>query len=460
MLILPSIAHLVLGGVFGICLYYLTSGKFSKKHVFILFLNNYLGPDTGWAVGLGYYTHTLIGWFFYAFLLAIFYYYFTRFTIEYRKNNGIELKDLKKPTIPYINTYFVVLAGGIMHQYLDNILNYGGVYFIIPQFLDYEGLTWDIGFLMTFWAEGIIKISPILSVSIGILFIIGFIYVFTWFLKKYSLKSGIIAILHITVFMIFFYLIGNITTGEHSDAGAIIYVSIYWLIPIILIALSTKPLKLIRKEEKPLKRSEKNIGLIISKWMYLILGIFIIILGIALLYFKESLFESLLKRGYIDMASKEQMLSSFTIISIVIIGIGALIFTLWLKIRKIELHHKNFLIISMWLCIIGLVAIILSLLGILLNEVFVQVINSAFGILYERYVTYEEATIIVTIFGIIILILGIINFIIAVGLTFKNRFLWRFSIYYHLILAWTIIGLTISCALSENEVKEFFESRS
>ncbi len=119
---MPSIAHLILGFGLGLCLYYLSNGKFSKNHVFILCLNNYLGPDVGWAIGIGSFTHTLVGYFFFAFILAIFYHYFTRFTITYESIKKIEIIDLERPKLAYINTYFLVLAGGVMHNYLDGAI--------------------------------------------------------------------------------------------------------------------------------------------------------------------------------------------------------------------------------------------------------------------------------------------------------------------------------------------------
>ena len=49
---MPSIAHLVMGGIIGLALFYLSDGKFSKTHVFVFFMNNYFGPDVGHALGL------------------------------------------------------------------------------------------------------------------------------------------------------------------------------------------------------------------------------------------------------------------------------------------------------------------------------------------------------------------------------------------------------------------------
>ncbi len=45
---MPSIGHLLLGGMLSLILYYFGDKKnFTKYHAFILFVNNYLGPDLG-----------------------------------------------------------------------------------------------------------------------------------------------------------------------------------------------------------------------------------------------------------------------------------------------------------------------------------------------------------------------------------------------------------------------------
>jgi len=451
---MPSIAHLVLGGVFGICLYYMSSGKFSKHHVFIFFLNNYFGPDLGWATGLGHYTHTLLGWFFFAFALAIFYHYFTRFTIKTEGVGKIEFIDLEKPKLSYIDTFYVVLAGGILHNYLDSTMNHGGRFYILPQLPNgFEGLTLTFEDLIQLFQGGIFEANVVISLVIGIIFILGFIYVFTWFIKDISIKSGLFVLIHIILFMLYFYLVGGLSTGEHGDAGAIIYISLYWLPVIILLTLSTKPnrFKLINKH--PIEKSRSTLGLRISKILYLLLGIMMILGGILLIFSNQIILNALIERDLIPAAYQAGFINALILISIIIMGIGGLIVFIYFKIKDDESHHKNLFVISLWLYTIGLIGIILGVLGILLNELLVTIISSVYGILYN-YVTFEEAVLIVSIFGILVLILGLLNMILAVGLTSKNHTAWKFSIYYHIVLAWTIVGLTICCALNEKGVKQ------
>ena len=161
---MPSIAHLVMGATIGTCLYYISNGKFTKTHVFIFFLCNYLGPDVGWVLGIGHYTHSLVFWPLFALILAYFYYYFTRFTIKFDGIKSIEIIDLEGHKLHYFSTYMVVLAAGILHNYLDGIMNKGGSFRIIPQLpLSNDELHVTINDFMIFGEKGVFQIPFILS---------------------------------------------------------------------------------------------------------------------------------------------------------------------------------------------------------------------------------------------------------------------------------------------------------
>ncbi len=269
---MPSIAHLVMGGIIGICLYYISDGKFSKTHVFILFLGNYVGPDVGWVLGIGRFSHSLLFWPLFAVGLAYVYRYFTRFTIRINGIKDIEIIDLENYKLQYINTYFLVLAGGIMHLYLDGIMNKQGEFRIIPQLpFNFEEYTWTLENFVNFGYDGVIQIYFLISVVVGISLIFGFIFVFIWFLKKNSNTAGIIVILYLIIFLIFFYLAGSISTMFHPDGGAIIYVAIFWGTPIILCVLSTKDFSIPKEEKKEkieisvkdAKKGKRNLAIII-----------------------------------------------------------------------------------------------------------------------------------------------------------------------------------------------------
>jgi len=383
---MPSIAHLVMGATIGICLYYISDGKFTKTHVFILFLGNYLGPDVGWVLGIGRFTHSLLFWPLFALILAYVYHYFTRFTIKINGIKDIEIIDLENYKLRYINTYFLVLAGGIMHLYLDGIMNKQVEFRIIPQLpFNYEEYTWKLVDFVVFGKEGIFQFYFLISIFVGISLIFGFIFVFIWFLKKNSKTTAIITIIYIIVFLIFFYLAGSITTMFHPDGGAIIYISIFWGIPITLCVLSTKNFNIKEGEKKEKKEKIEH-----------------------------------KKR---DIRNGKRKLS-FIIISLL----------LW-----------------------GIISLVLSLFIIIFNNEILDYIFSNYGDRISEYFSFNEVhTLIITV-AIYHLIIFLLNFLCGIGLVLKNKKIWKFTVYYHLLFSWTLIGLVIVCMLNEKSVKEIIQ---
>ncbi|MFX1392057.1 MAG: hypothetical protein ACFFAH_00650 [Promethearchaeota archaeon] len=377
---MPSIAHLVLGGVIALCFYYISDGKFTKTHVFIFFLCNYLGPDVGWVFGIGRLTHSLLFWPLFALILAFIYHYFTRFTIKIDGIKNIEIIDLEGHKLHYLNTYLLVLAAGILHLYLDGIMNNEGTFRIIPQLpLNYEELSLTLGDLIAFGEEGVLQINFLIAIFIGVTLIFGFIFVFIWFLKKNSKTNAIIVCIYIVVFVIFFYLAGSIITTFHPDGGAIIYVSIFWALPLILCVLSTREFNFIKRNENGLIK---------------------------------------LKRKNADKSLR-----------------------------------KLFFVIA-WLFIIGLLFMIASVYGFMFNDVILKRIFSNYGDEISKYFSYNDVYILLITIEIIHLVLALLNFICGIGLIFKNKSIWKFTVYYHLVFSWTLIGLVIACVLNEKSIKE------
>jgi len=377
---MPSIAHLVLGGVIALCFYYISDGKFTKTHAFIFFLSNYLGPDVGWVLGIGHFTHSLLFWPLFAVVLAFIYHYFTRFTIKIDGIKNIEIIDLEGHKLHFLNTYLLVLAAGILHNYLDGIMNKECTFRIIPQLpLNNEELSWTLGDLIKFGEEGVLQINFLIAISIGVTLIFGFIFVFIWFLKKNSKTNAIIVCIYIVGFVIFFYLAGSIITTFHPDGGAIIYVSIFWAVPLILCVLSTREFNFIKRNENGLiKLKKKN-------------------------------------------ADK--------------------------SLRKL------FFVIA-WLFITGLLFMIASIYGFIFNDVILKRIFSNYGNEISQYFSYNEVYTLLIIIEIIHLVIALLNFICGIGLIFKNKYIWKFTVYYHLVFSWTLIGLVIACALNEKSIKE------
>ena len=452
---------MIVGGIFGICLYYISSGKFTKAHVFILFLNNYLGPDVGWVFGIGFFTHTLFVWPFFALALATIYRYFTRFSLKIDGIKKMEIIDLERPELSYLNTYLIVLAAGIMHIHLDDLLNYNGVFVIMPQFSStLKGLTWTLEDFTNFWKVGLFQINIVLVFIIGISFIFGFVFVFVWYLKKMSKKEGMLLILYVIAFMVFYYLAGSLTTVFHPDAGAIIYVSLFWLMPLILSVLSTREFKFLKERRIIFSKSthlfeKKGISVILI-YLYLVAGILCTFGGLLSMIFIENLLNYLLKTAIFDITDAFQIYIAVILINISLLTIGIVEILSWNYLRKCENQYRKLLIIVLWLFASGLFGLIFSLIALFLNEPIVTYIFSLYGQIISTYFSFEEILLLLTISGTIFLIVSLLNFICAIGLTIKNKGIWKLSTWYHLIFSWTIIGLLIACAINENSVKIAF----
>jgi hypothetical protein len=187
-----------------------------------------------------------------------------------------------------------------MHLYLDSIINKQGEFRIIPQLpFTYEDYTWKLVDFVNFGYDGAIQIYFLISIIVGISLIFGFIFVFIWFLKKNSNTTGIIVILYLIIFLIFFYLVGSISTMFHSDGGAIIYVSIFWSTPIILCVLSTKDFdrsKGNKKENleirlKETKKAMKKLAIIIL-WLFF-WGTITLALSILMIAFNKEILDNI-----------------------------------------------------------------------------------------------------------------------------------------------------------------------
>ncbi len=377
---MPSIAHLVLGGVIALCFYYISDGKFTKTHAFIFFLCNYLGPDVGWVFGIGRITHSLLFWPLFALILAYIYHYFTRFTIKIDGIKNIELKDLEGYKLHYLNTYLLVLGAGILHLNLDGLMNRWGRFRIIPQLpFNDEEVFFTLRQLIAFGEEGVIQINILIAICIGVTLIFGFIFVFIWFLKKNTKTNAIIICIYILAFVIFFYLAGSIITMFHPDGGAIIYISIYWATPLILCVLSTREFKFIKRNENGLIQ---------------------------------------LKRKNADKSLRK------------------LVFVLG------------------WLFITGILFMIASIYGFIFNDVILKRIFSNYGDEISPYFSYNELYTLIIVIEIIHLVIALLNILCGIGLIFKNKNIWKFTVYYHLVFSWTLIGLIIACVLNEKSVKK------
>ena len=173
------------------------------------------------------------------------------------------------------------------------------------------------------------------------------------------------------LFMLTYFLLGSHST-EHADAGAIVYVGLFWAIPLACCVLSTREFNYFQKATKT-TREKKN---------------------------------------------------------------------------------KNLVLITSWLFLVGSLGVVAMILGFSLNNALIAFIFDNYGAEMPSYLGPGEILAIALILEIIILTLSIISLTSAIGLKIRNERIWKFTIYCHLVVSWTIIGLYIACALSVKQVKE------
>ncbi|MFX1588491.1 MAG: hypothetical protein ACFFC1_10070, partial [Promethearchaeota archaeon] len=286
---MPTIAHFILAGIIGLSLYFISDGKFSKIHIFIFFMNNVWGPDLIATIGLAV-SHSILLWPLCAYFLTFPYHYFTKFTINLKNWRKFEIIELKEKRLTFSQTFFLVLAGGIMHLYLDFMINNVGYIVLVPSFANFGTVSFTLYDLNLLFKYGLFPINPILSAFIGGLFILGFIFLFIRLVKLYSKREVFLALLYISVFSVVFSLLGQTFTLSHPDLGAILYIILFWGIPMILIVLSTKESKIIdlknHKKEKG-KKSRDPIKRVII--ILLFTGILMIIISLIFMRYNREI---------------------------------------------------------------------------------------------------------------------------------------------------------------------------
>ena len=261
-----------------------------------------------------------------------------------------------------------------MHIYLDSLINYGGIFRVIPEISNFNGINWYLEDFMKLWETGFLAINPVIALIIGVLFIFGFVFIFVGFLKFLSLKGFIMVLVYISSFIVLFFLLGSISTGEHSDVGAIIYAGLFLLSPLILCTLSIRDFKSIKE----------------------------------------------------------------------------------IRIKIFKSSNRKLFILSLMFILVGIFGFVLSVIGFVFNNILVKFIIENYGTDLPITIGELEISLFTFLIELLIMILSIFNLTCAVGLFSKNKLLWKFTIYYQLAFSWTVIGLAIACALSENTIKEIF----
>ena len=128
-----------------------------------------------------------------------------------------------------------------------------------------------------------------------------------------------------------------------------------------------------------------------------------------------------------------------------------------LKRRHTDKGLVKLILIIACLSIFGLILFIFSVLGLIYHEEIVRSIYTNNGDRISEYFSYREFYMLFLAMVIFQLVISIVNIINAIGLALKNKYMWKFAVYSNLIFSWTIIGLTIACALNETSIKKIIK---
>jgi len=442
---MPSIAHLFLGGLVGYSLYLISDKRFSKYHVMILFLANYLGPDLGWVLGIGNFTHTYAGYLVFALFLAFFYSYFTRFSPDFKKK---VLIDNGHNRIPYANSFLLACAGGIMHIYLDGVMNHQGNFHLFPGIGNLDEVIVSINGFFNFWYDPIVPASAALSLIAGMGLVLAFIPFFWYMLKNLDRWFVLKVTAFVATFMALYYFVGSLTT-LHADGGAIVYVALFWVIPFGLCALAMKLPPPRSPVEQRARLKQQLIPVLLGVGM--ILGIAFIAMGIALLALVDTLV-SLAAGAWAPLAVHASSVHDLA----VFLGIASILFGSLYVFSIIYNKRKK-----------GLNVNILASIGITFGGCFVCIVLvgiafTAGGALVDIIITeWPDALSIATpaMLLAVVAVLGVVfgalagtTLAVGIGLLLERKAAFKFAFLFNAAFAWTIIGLYVCCLLSQDEV--------
>lgn len=118
---MPGASHFLYGLAFILPLMLFAREKVNSKAAIIFVLNNLCGPDSYWPFAfIPLNGHSLLGYPIWAVLLAFFYSYLSRFSLQ-RTRGRFWLQDDGHNEVGWTNAYLLCVAGGICHFFIDMI---------------------------------------------------------------------------------------------------------------------------------------------------------------------------------------------------------------------------------------------------------------------------------------------------------------------------------------------------
>nr|MDO8117628.1 hypothetical protein [Candidatus Sigynarchaeota archaeon] len=438
---MPSIAHLFLGGMVGYSLHVISDKRFSKYHVMILMIANYLGPDLGWVLGIGDFTHTYVGIIFFDIFLAFFYSYFTRFSPDFKRKI---LVDNGYNKVPYMNAFFLACAGGIMHVYLDGVMNHQGDFHLFPGFGTLDEFVMSINDFFTFWYEPLVPANTIAALLVGMSFVMGFIMFFLHALKTMDARFALKIAAFVAAFMVLYYLVGYLTTLQ-AEGGAILYVTLFWIVPFGLCAVAMKYPS--PKTSIAVRARVKQHFIPLLLVLDLVFGAIFLVAGIAFIVLVDDLLPILLG-SWAPLSSHATSLHALIIfigITFIIIGGWNAFEFAWYK--KHENASVNTIVAAGLVFIGGVLSLVLCGVAFTSGGAIVDIIFTMYDA--GEIITPGGLLALLLSLGIVFVILAGFSFVAGAGIMMERHKITRVAFVVNAIFAWTIFGLYICCLLSQ-----------
>ncbi|MBD3352741.1 MAG: hypothetical protein GF364_14735 [Candidatus Lokiarchaeota archaeon] len=358
-----------------------------------------------------------------------------------------------------------------MHIYLDGVMNNNGRFYLIPTIEGlYDGLKPRISDFIALWSDSAIGIESLATVIVGVLFIVGFINFFVYFLKTSDKRVILYSVLYLTAFLICFYLFGNKMTEYHADAGAIFYVSIFWLFPLSLCVLSTKQIGRNKKSDRDANETElnkekdkssqgvKKVNSIIIG-LYYLFSVLFMIGGLLLLFVKEPILNIITSYSSFWNAYLPELSNVLFGLAIMLLIFGLINAFIGKKMRSTDNLDMGLVIIESFYFVSGFLGFLVLVGGLNIAEPAVDYVFSEFGSEIPADYTPDLILSILPAVSIVLGILGVFNYLCGMGLLLKSEKWWKIMVIYNGALLFMIYPLSICCYLNENRIKQLYKTR-
>ncbi len=265
---MPTFGHVFYGLCLLIPIMYYTKDKFSYKVAFIFLANNIFGPD---IVYLFFITpfHSILGFAILAIPLSLVYSYSSRFSIK-KSNSTFPLKFIDEGIreVDWKNSYYISVAGGISHFFIDQFYHFEKEMWIWPgiaihhdEMLAWGGPLYHVVNPLMLIGEQIVVITIILSL---------------YFFSKGS-KETFKALIIVTALSIFLMLgVSTAVYGGEREFGVMVHCVVYVLIPLFLLMYAARDVRDNKRETPDVPKIKRSSLINIIAMISIIVALFLL----------------------------------------------------------------------------------------------------------------------------------------------------------------------------------------